>query len=113
VLGVCGTNHCSSRRLPRVLTHRCVRCSPFVDETYEELDKLRTQLDSQKTQTCSEHALPFSYFCNTCSTAVCSDCAIFANSHKGHDFQKIDDVSATRTAASVSINRMFRNPLLT
>lgn len=25
---------------------------------------------------------------------MCSDCAIFANSHKGHDFQKIDDVRA-------------------
>ena len=30
------------------------------------------QLDSQKQQVCAEHSLPFSYFCNTCSTAVCS-----------------------------------------
>lgn len=71
---------------------------PFVDETYEELDKLHRVLHSQKKQACAEHSLPFSYFCNTCSTAVCSDCAIFANSHKGHDFQHLNDVYDTHKA---------------
>lgn len=33
-----------------------------------------------------------SYFCVTCSTALCSDCAMFDASHRGHEFAKLDTV---------------------
>lgn len=32
------------------------------------------------------------YYCNTCKIATCSDCAMFGEEHKGHKFQKLNEV---------------------
>ena len=35
---------------------------------------------------------PLNYFCETCRSAICSDCAMFEGTHKGHNFTKIAQV---------------------
>jgi hypothetical protein len=52
------------------------------------------QLEHQSKETCPDHDLPFTYFCETCTVSVCSDCALFSNGHKGHDFKHLRDVYA-------------------
>lgn len=56
----------------------------------EELDRLA--ISGPPVEVCLGHdSQPLSYFCVTCTVAVCSDCAMFGE-HKGHQFEKLDDV---------------------
>ena len=55
---------------------------------------LRTPVADRVCFRCPEHSLPYTYYCNSCSDAVCSDCALFSTAHKGHDFQHLRDVYA-------------------
>lgn len=60
---------------------------------HKELDKLRKK--TQKAQTkelCASHGAPLYYYCSSCTTAVCSDCAMFGDSHKGHKFEHLSMV---------------------
>jgi len=41
---------------------------------------------------CKTHDLPLTYFCETCTQAICSDCAMFQESHRNHSFKHIKDV---------------------
>jgi tripartite motif-containing protein 37 len=49
-------------------------------ETNETIDK------------CSEHSLKMTYYCTTCTKAVCSDCVMFTKLHEGHKFERIKDM---------------------
>ena len=41
---------------------------------------------------CKEHKTPLSYYCNTCKKPICSDCAMFGDTHKSHQFERLKDV---------------------
>ena len=41
---------------------------------------------------CSEHNTALNYFCNTCKKPICSDCAMFGNEHKQHQFERLNEV---------------------
>src|SRR5690606_19849803 len=61
--------------------------SVYRDE--QELDKF----SKQAAEICTVHSnLPLIYYCETCKEAVCSDCAMFGDKHKYHNFKKINDV---------------------
>ena len=41
---------------------------------------------------CTQHETPLSYYCNTCKKPICSDCAMFGDAHKSHQFERLKDV---------------------
>lgn len=48
------------------------------------------QKKKNKEEECSVHiGTPLNYFCETCSEAICADCAMFSKEHKSHEFLKI------------------------
>jgi tripartite motif-containing protein 37 len=58
-----------------------------------ELDKLRKKTQkAQAKELCAVHNAPLYYYCGTCANAVCSDCAMFGDLHKGHKFEHLSVV---------------------
>ncbi|KAJ3406794.1 hypothetical protein HDV05_005829 [Chytridiales sp. JEL 0842] len=45
--------------------------------------------------TCETHNAPLFYFCQTCSEALCADCAVMLPLHKSHTLQKLQEVYDT------------------
>ena len=46
-----------------------------------------------KKEVCLQHDnTPLNYYCNTCRTAICSDCAMFGEEHKSHSFERLQVV---------------------
>jgi len=41
---------------------------------------------------CKEHQTALNYYCKTCTIPICSDCAMFGTKHKGHEFERLQDV---------------------
>lgn len=79
---------CPHCRTP-LLVSQLVSCK-FISEITEELDKVQgkaTTNDIEKL--CSVHQSPLSYFCSTCCTPVCSDCAILDEDHRNHSFERL------------------------
>jgi tripartite motif-containing protein 37 len=38
------------------------------------------------------HDTALNYYCNTCTKAICSDCAMFGEEHKAHQFERLQVV---------------------
>ncbi len=38
------------------------------------------------------HDTALNYYCNTCKKPICSDCAMFGEEHKSHEFEKLQVV---------------------
>ena len=47
---------------------------------------------SESNEKCPTHQAPLHYFCKTCTAAVCADCAMFGQDHKGHEFEHLSSV---------------------
>ncbi|EFJ12309.1 hypothetical protein SELMODRAFT_425390 [Selaginella moellendorffii] len=64
----------------------------FISEITTEVEKIHGNFDEDAPpeKICPAHGSPLSYFCTTCSTAVCSDCAILAESHQNHSFERLN-----------------------
>lgn len=78
--------HCrSSLRFEQLVSCR------FVNEISQAIETLAVP-KSDPSEKCSEHECPLNYYCNTCSVAICSDCAMFASNHKGHEFKHLASV---------------------
>ncbi|KAJ1967904.1 hypothetical protein H4R35_006580, partial [Dimargaris xerosporica] len=106
---------CPHCRVP-LTTAQLVNCR-FVSELHERLRRLdiaglpnspkqhqisqiaSTAIAQGLTQPCDErcdsHDLPRTYFCLTCRTPLCSDCAMLSAEHNGHSFNKLDNVYQT------------------
>lgn len=41
---------------------------------------------------CPTHSTPLAYYCKSCCVPICSDCAVFGNTHTGHTFEKLSAV---------------------
>ena len=79
----------------------------FMDDVYSALESLQ---ESKKPaeELCSLHRSNLQYYCITsvcaeflhrkracsCSMAICSDCAMFGPSHRGHSFERLSEVYA-------------------
>lgn len=78
--------HCRSPlRIESVVTCR------FVKEINQALESLTSTIMNQ-AEKCSQHECPLNYYCLTCTSAICSDCAMFAVEHKGHEFKHLSAV---------------------
>ena len=51
-----------------------------------------------KGELCVAHRKELAYFCDSCDEAVCADCALFENTHKGHDFLRVADIYSRKEA---------------
>ena len=96
--------HCRSP----LQVHQLVSCSRFVKEITEHIDTLNavqpesgrdgTALDGEQilrtgTEVCKEHGARLDYYCQTCKTPICSDCAMFGgDKHKDHKFLRLAEV---------------------
>ena len=47
---------------------------------------------NRRKEMCTQHKTPLSYYCNTCKKPICSDCAMFGDAHKSHQFERLKDV---------------------
>ncbi|KAI9183237.1 hypothetical protein H9P43_004154 [Blastocladiella emersonii ATCC 22665] len=45
-------------------------------------------------EVCGSHGAPLYYYCLTCADPICSDCAMFGDAHRGHEFKHLDKVYA-------------------
>lgn len=80
--------HCrSSLRVSQLVNCR------FVADISAAIDKIK--LKQNEEEKCPTHNQPLIYFCNTCNNAICSDCAMFGNTHKDHQFQHLSKVYNT------------------
>lgn len=61
----------------------------FVAEISQALEKLQV---AEPIDKCQVHETPLNYYCVTCQTLVCSDCAMFESQHKGHEFQRLNAI---------------------
>eukprot|EP00002_Diphylleia_rotans_P023896 TRINITY_DN4707_c0_g2_i2.p1 TRINITY_DN4707_c0_g2~~TRINITY_DN4707_c0_g2_i2.p1 ORF type:complete len:931 (-),score=180.40 TRINITY_DN4707_c0_g2_i2:331-3123(-) len=71
----------------------------FVAELSAELDKLQTIQKHRVREICKIHNANLYYFCKTCTTPICSDCAMFSEQHKGHQFEHLNAVYDTHVEA--------------
>ena len=47
---------------------------------------------SDDTDICPDHKIKMSYFCITCQKSICSDCAMFSDEHKTHEFAHLQGI---------------------
>jgi len=48
--------------------------------------------DKLDDEHCTEHDTELNYYCKSCEKPICSDCAMFGDSHKNHEFEKLVNV---------------------
>ncbi|KAI9217946.1 hypothetical protein BC828DRAFT_399958 [Blastocladiella britannica] len=99
---------------PHCRTHlyvsQLVQCR-FVDELQAQIRDIAEDMDAAKAtavphekkpssqaELCAAHKAPLYYYCNTCKDPLCSDCAMFGDLHRGHDFVHLEKVHAARVA---------------
>ena len=63
----------------------------FVAEISQALENLQVARNENEEQ-CSLHSNPINYFCVTCDTPICSDCAMFGTEHKDHEFKHLSKI---------------------
>ena len=51
-----------------------------------------SQPQQRKKELCAQHNTPLSYYCKTCKVPICSDCGLFGDQHKSHQFEKLSEV---------------------
>jgi len=72
--------------------NQLVNCR-FVEEVTAAIDTLQSgKVQKSKKELCGEHETELNYYCNTCATPICSDCAMFGEGHKQHQFEKLQTV---------------------
>ncbi|KAJ3371194.1 hypothetical protein GGF31_003617 [Allomyces arbusculus] len=84
------------RECPHCRTHlfvsQLVQCR-FVDDLQQQLKEMIEAPNAvESVDVCSAHHAPLHYYCVTCSDAICSDCAMFDERHRGHAFQHLEKV---------------------
>ncbi|KAJ3140553.1 Tripartite motif containing 37 [Geranomyces variabilis] len=74
-----------------------VQCR-FIDDLANQLKSVmseKTVSEARKkapVASCAEHSAPFLYYCHDCDKAVCPDCAVIGNEHKGHGLGHLHSV---------------------
>ena len=61
----------------------------FMDDVYAELERLN--IKKTETEICDLHEIALNYYCTTCHTLLCSDCAMLEHD-KSHQFKRLKDV---------------------
>jgi tripartite motif-containing protein 37 len=64
----------------------------FVEEVTAALDTLQSKNNAvlrSKKELCTLHDTELNYYCNTCRKAICSDCAMFGEEHRSHQFERL------------------------
>ncbi|KAJ3366394.1 hypothetical protein GGF32_005396 [Allomyces javanicus] len=84
------------RECPHCRTHlfvsQLVQCR-FVDDLQQQLkEMIEAPSAVESVDVCNAHHAPLHYYCVTCSDAICSDCAMFDERHRGHAFQHLEKV---------------------
>ena len=74
---------------------------PYPPHHYQAAHRHKGAAVGSHSEHCPTHGTdaPLQYFCQTCHTAICADCAMFGPAHKGHDFEKLAVVYDTHTKA--------------
>ena len=49
-------------------------------------------MKGNQVEQCPKHETDMLYYCNTCKTSTCSDCAMFGTEHKDHNFSKLTEI---------------------
>ena len=79
----------------------------FVAEISQVIEKLQ----AETTDKCEVHDSPLSYYCVTCATLICSDCAMFESLHKGHEFQRLNSIYEKHLQAIKSESEVLKTKL--
>ncbi|KNE66033.1 hypothetical protein AMAG_10305 [Allomyces macrogynus ATCC 38327] len=85
------------RECPHCRTHlfvsQLVQCR-FVDDLQQQLKEMIVApgVAVESVDVCAAHHAPLHYYCVTCADAICSDCAMFDERHRGHAFQRLEKV---------------------
>jgi len=82
-------SQCPNCRCP-LRTSQLVNCR-FVSEIATAIDQLHTKRGDEE-EICHLHHAKLSYYCKTCETPICADCAMFGTDHKNHEFEHISKV---------------------
>lgn len=45
-----------------------------------------SKVKPEETDMCELHKIKMSYYCISCAKSICSDCAMFSEAHKSHEF---------------------------
>ena len=72
--------------------NQLVPCRFFTDVMQMVQQQEQTGASNRKKELCPQHNTTLSYFCKTCKVPICSDCGLFGDSHKGHQFEKLKEV---------------------
>ena len=78
--------HCrSGLRLDQLVTCR------FLNDITQALENLSVT-KAEISEKCATHGCALNYYCVNCTSAICSDCAMFSSEHKGHEFQHLANI---------------------
>ncbi len=64
----------------------------FVEEVNAAISTMAATSAKPKQELCPEHDTTMNYYCKTCATPICSDCAMFGSAHKSHSFERLSEV---------------------
>lgn len=79
--------HCrASLRLDQLVTCR------FLKDITQALENFTAVKNEEVSDKCTLHNCPLNYYCVSCQSPICSDCAMFSVEHKGHEFQHLQNV---------------------
>lgn len=67
----------------------------FLDDIQEHIKKM-SDLSSEQVDLCPEHNTRMTYYCHTCQTPICSDCGMFGDKHREHQFEKLEAIYEQR-----------------
>ena len=58
----------------------------------QELTQAIEKLKGPAGDICEKHGTAMHYYCVTCETPLCPDCAMFSDEHKGHEFKHLNSI---------------------
>ncbi|ORX91641.1 hypothetical protein K493DRAFT_49616 [Basidiobolus meristosporus CBS 931.73] len=79
--------HCRAR----LTTSQLVTCR-FIDDLQQQLEVVTKNKKFAKKDICPKHETKISYYCKTCKVALCSDCAMFGDDHREHEFERLQTI---------------------
>ncbi|KAK9712933.1 Tripartite motif containing 37 [Basidiobolus ranarum] len=78
--------HCRAR----LTASQLVTCR-FIDDLQQQLEEV-TRNKKLTKDICPKHETKISYYCKTCKVALCSDCAMFGDTHRDHEFERLQTI---------------------
>ncbi|KAI9310554.1 hypothetical protein DFJ73DRAFT_887836 [Zopfochytrium polystomum] len=104
-------NQCPHCRAP-LSSSQLVHCR-FMDDLAQLRGAMSDAVKTSVSQSgeCTAHSAPMFYYCQTCSEALCSDCAVIDQKHKEHKLERLQSVYKEKRQLLENIMSAFQEKM--